>query len=186
MKTIRDILRRTTSNMDAAAEAFVRETAPGEPLHLAFVPTPEEQATAKARKAGRVDRSGRVVVPSFDPDESPVERARNEVRSKRADAARASRRRKTGNGNLPRRPGPLEADYDPSAVSPRLKASGRIAQLIVKMKPLYAVGDRSGFDKLVHEFDWLSDLLEGEPGWGIACRMQLFPDFVSDEDMDRA
>ena len=118
--------------------------------------------------------------------EAAVSRARSEPRSKAADAARAYRRRQPGSGNLPRRPGPLEADYDSSAVTPELKAAGRITQLIVKMKPLYADGDRAAFDLLVPEFDWLSDLLEGEDGWGIACRMQLFPDFVSDEDMDRA
>lgn len=185
MNPIRDILRRVTSNMDAASEAFVRQAA-SDPLHLAFLPTPEEQAGAKAYKAGRFDRSGRAVVQPFNPNLSPVERARTEPRSRRADYERARRRRMPSTGTVPRRPGPLEADYDASAVTPELKAAGRITQLIVKMKPLYADGDRATFDLLVPEFDWLSDLLEGEPNWGIACRMQLFPDFVSDEDMDRA
>jgi hypothetical protein len=90
-----------------------------------------------------------------------------------------------GSGNLPRRPGPLEASYDASAVSPRLRAAGRVTQLISLMQPLYAAGDREAFGELVPEFDWLCDLLD-EPGWGIVCRMQLFPDFVSQEDVDHA
>jgi hypothetical protein len=90
-----------------------------------------------------------------------------------------------GTGNMPRRPGPLEAGYDSSAVSPELKASGRITQLISKMKPLYAAGNRAAFDLLVPEFDWLANLLEDDNTWGITLRLQLFPDFVSDEDMDR-
>jgi hypothetical protein len=91
-----------------------------------------------------------------------------------------------GSGNLPRtKPGPLEAAYDASAVSPRERAAGRVTQLISLMTPLYEAGDRAAFDLLVPEFDWLANLLEGDDTWGITLRMQLFPDFVSDEDMDR-
>ncbi len=207
MNLIKSILRRTVANMDAATEAHVRQVT-SEPLHLAFVPTPEEQAEGKAHKAtgrkqGRpkgwrkdqeehdVDninviskRDGntksyghRGTRPApFDPNMDPVTRARLEPRSRAADAARARRRRR-GWVSSPRRPGPLEAAYDSSAVSPQLKAAGRITQLIVIMKPLYAAGDRAGFDRYVPEFDWLSDLLEDEPGWGLAIRRQLFPTF---------
>ncbi len=186
MNPIRSILRRVTANMDAASEDFVRDVAPETPLHLAFVPTPAEQIEAKSRKARRVNRSGPTVVRPFNPDESPVERARNEPRSRRADQARAYRRRKAGSGNLPRLfPGPLEPSYVASAAPPRRRAAGRIVQLITLMTAAYKAGDRSGFGERVPEFDWLSDLLEGEENWGVAIRMKLFPDFVCGADLDR-
>ena len=179
MNPIRSILRRVTANMDRASEAHVRSVAPGTPLHLAFVPTPDEQAAAKERKAERY-YGGRAEAPPFDPDMSPVERAR-QPRGKRADAARAYRRRQPGSGNLPRLfPGPLEPTYDASSVPPRRRAAGRLVQLISVMTTAYKDGNRVAFNERVPEFDWLADLLDGD-GWGAMLRRQLFPDFCEVE-----
>lgn len=90
-----------------------------------------------------------------------------------------------GGSRPPTRAGPLDRGYVRPA-RPKQRLADRLVQLIMRMKKLYADGDRTTFDGLVRKFDALANRIDRDPedpafmGW--LYRHHLFPKWTPDEE----